>query len=58
VLVHPGDEVIVVEPTYDSYVPSIELAGGKPVFVTLEAPEYAIPSTSSPPRSRRKRVCC
>ena len=41
--VHPGDEVIVVEPTYDSYVPSIELAGGKPVFVTLEAPDYAIP---------------
>jgi methionine aminotransferase len=41
--VHPGDEVIVVEPTYDSYVPSIELAGGKPVFVTLNAPDYAIP---------------
>jgi methionine transaminase len=40
--VHPGDEVIVVEPTYDSYLPSIELAGGKPVFVTLEAPDYAI----------------
>jgi methionine transaminase len=41
--VHPGDEVIVLEPNYDSYVPSIELAGGKPVFVTLEAPDYAIP---------------
>ena len=41
--VHTGDEVIVVEPTYDSYLPSIELAGGKPVFVTLEAPDYAIP---------------
>lgn len=40
--VHPGDEVIVLEPTYDSYVPSIELAGGKPVFVSLEAPDYAI----------------
>ena len=40
--VHPGDEVVVLEPTYDSYVPSIELAGGKPVFVTLEAPHYAI----------------
>ncbi len=40
--VHPGDEVVVIEPTYDSYVPSIELAGGKPVFVALEAPEYAI----------------
>ena len=41
--VHPGDEVIVVEPTYDSYLPSIELAGGKPVFVTLDAPDYTIP---------------
>ncbi|TAM51591.1 MAG: pyridoxal phosphate-dependent aminotransferase [Paraburkholderia sp.] len=40
--VGPGDEVVVLEPTYDSYVPSIELAGGKPVFVTLEAPDYAI----------------
>jgi methionine aminotransferase len=41
--VHPGDEVIVIEPCYDSYVPAIELAGGVPVYVTLEAPEYAIP---------------
>jgi methionine aminotransferase len=40
--VHPGDEVVVLEPTYDSYVPSIELAGGKPVYVSLEAPDYAI----------------
>ena len=28
-VVHPGDEVIVLEPCYDSYVPNIELAGGK-----------------------------
>jgi len=41
--VSPGDEVIVVEPTYDCYLPSIELAGGKPVFVTLDAPDYTIP---------------
>jgi methionine aminotransferase len=41
--VRPGDEVIVIEPNYDSYLPSIELAGGKPVFVTLEAPDYQIP---------------
>jgi methionine aminotransferase len=27
-LVHPGDEVIVFEPVYDSYVPAIELQGG------------------------------
>ncbi|HEY9713512.1 MAG TPA: methionine aminotransferase, partial [Chroococcales cyanobacterium] len=40
--VHPGDEVIVLEPTYDSYVPSIELAGGKPVYLELDAPNYTI----------------
>src|SRR4051812_15620854 len=34
--VHPGDEVIVIEPAYDSYLPAIELAGGKPVFVQME----------------------
>jgi len=33
--VHPGDEVIVLEPCYDSYVPNIELAGGVPVRIPL-----------------------
>lgn len=40
-LVHPGDEVIVFEPCYDSYVPAVQLAGGTPVFVTLRYPDYA-----------------
>ena len=34
-VVHPGDEVIVLEPCYDSYVPNIELAGGRVVRVPL-----------------------
>ena len=34
-IVHPGDEVIVLEPCYDSYVPTIELAGGVVVRVPL-----------------------
>jgi methionine aminotransferase len=34
--VSPGDEVIIIEPAYDSYRPSIELAGGKTVAVSLE----------------------
>ena len=41
-VVHPGDEVIVLEPCYDSYVPSIELNGGIPVVVSLHPPDYRI----------------
>lgn len=43
--VRQGDEVIVIEPAYDSYVPAIQLAGGKPVFVqmTLAEDGYAVP---------------
>ncbi|SFB99891.1 2-keto-4-methylthiobutyrate aminotransferase apoenzyme [Cupriavidus sp. OV038] len=41
--VHPGDEVIVLEPCYDSYLPAIEMAGGVAVPVTLEAPAFRIP---------------
>ncbi|MBF6613744.1 MAG: aminotransferase class I/II-fold pyridoxal phosphate-dependent enzyme [Chloroflexi bacterium] len=40
-LVNPGDEVIVFEPFYDSYVPAIELAGGVPSFLTLHAPHWS-----------------
>lgn len=39
-LVHPGDEVVVLEPVYDSYVPAIELQGGIPVRVSMAAPHY------------------
>ena len=41
-MVHPGDEVIVLEPCYDSYVPAIELNGGVPIVVSLRPPEYRI----------------
>ncbi|HSC95213.1 MAG TPA: methionine aminotransferase [Burkholderiales bacterium] len=41
-LVRPGDEVILFEPAYDSYVPSIEVNGGIPVFVQLRYPDYSI----------------
>lgn len=34
-IVHPGDEVVVLEPCYDSYIPNIELAGGTVVRVPL-----------------------
>jgi methionine aminotransferase len=42
-VVQPGDEVIVFEPCYDSYVPSIELNGGRPVVISLRYPDYAVP---------------
>ena len=38
--VRAGDEVIVFEPVYDSYVPAIETVGGKAVFAQLEFPDY------------------
>ncbi len=38
--VRPGDEVIVFEPVYDSYVPSILLNGGTPVYARLSFPDY------------------
>jgi N-succinyldiaminopimelate aminotransferase len=38
--VNAGDEVIVFEPCYDSYVPCIRIAGGVPVAVTLRAPAF------------------
>ena len=41
-VVRPGDEVIVFEPCYDSYVPAIELSGGVPVVVSLTFPGYEI----------------
>jgi methionine aminotransferase len=33
--VHPGDEVIIIEPAYDSYLPAVQLAGGVPVTVAM-----------------------
>jgi len=40
--VHPGDEVLLFQPAYDSYTPAVTLSGGIPVYVTLRYPEYRI----------------
>jgi len=40
--VHPGDEVIIFKPAYDSYEPDIQLAGGKPVLVELKGKDFRI----------------
>ncbi len=52
-LVHPGDEVIVLEPCYDSYAPAITLAGGTVVRVPLGAPRAGL-SPARPPRGFEK----
>ena len=41
-ILKPGDEVIVFEPAYDSYIPAIELNGAKAITVQLTYPEYRI----------------
>lgn len=55
-IVHPGDEVIVLEPCYDSYVPNIELAGGVVVRVPLTPgsfrPDFDLIARAISPRTR------
>jgi methionine aminotransferase len=38
----PGDEVIVFEPAYDSYIPNVVINGATPVLINLDFPEYKI----------------
>jgi methionine aminotransferase len=55
-VVHPGDEVIVLDPCYDSYVPNIELAGGRVLRVPLAAgtfrPEFDAIAAALSPKTR------
>ena len=55
-IVRPGDEVIVLEPCYDSYVPNIELAGGVVVRVPLTPgtfrPDFATIGAAITPKTR------
>ncbi len=55
-IVGPGDEVIVLEPNYDSYVPNVELAGGRVVRVALQAgtfrPDFPAIAAAVSPRTR------
>lgn len=41
-LVLPGDEVIMLDPCYDSYEPAVELAGGKSIHIPLQLPTFAV----------------
>jgi methionine aminotransferase len=55
-IVHPGDEVIVLDPCYDSYEPNIVLAGGRAVHVPLTPrtfrPDFAAIAAAMSPRTR------
>ena len=41
-ILQPGDEVVLLEPAYDSYIPNIEMNGAKAVPVALEAPDFHV----------------
>ena len=40
--VHPGDEVIVFDPAYDSYDPAVTLAGGRTIHIPMTAPQFQV----------------
>lgn len=42
-LVRPGDEVVLVQPLYDAYLPLVEWAGGTAKFISLTPPDWAFP---------------
>ena len=42
-LIEPGDEVVLIEPLYDSYLPIVRRAGGIPKLVRIEPPDWTLP---------------
>ena len=42
-LIEPGDEIVLIEPLYDTYLPIIQLAGGVPKIVRLSPPDWGLP---------------
>lgn len=53
-VLQPGDEVIVFEPAYDSYIPAIEVNGAKAVAIQLTFPDYKIDWTEVKKRVTEK----
>ena len=41
-VVHPGDEVVLLDPAFDCYAPAVELAGGHSVRLPLRLPDFSI----------------
>jgi N-succinyldiaminopimelate aminotransferase len=51
-LVEPGDEVLMLDPAYDSYAAIVELAGGRPVPIALEPPDWRLGELAPGPAAR------
>jgi aspartate/methionine/tyrosine aminotransferase len=45
-VLNPGDEVVLIEPLYDTYAPVVRLLGAVPRFVRLEPPDWTLPRTA------------
>lgn len=45
-LIEPGDEVVLIEPLYDCYLPMVRRAGGVPKLVRIEPPDWRLPRAS------------
>jgi methionine aminotransferase len=41
-IIHQDEEVIIFDPSYDSYAPSVQLVGGKAIHIPLNAPEFSV----------------
>ena len=41
-IVHAGDEVIIFDPSYDSYAPSVQLVGAKAIHIALQTPDFSV----------------
>lgn len=56
-IVRNGDEVIVFEPAYDSYIPTIKLNGGIPIVISLNEKDFSIPWEEVKSKITNKTKC-
>ena len=57
-LIEPGDEVVLIEPLYDSYLPIVRRAGGIAETVRLEPPDWSCRARRLRMPSARARSSC
>jgi aspartate/methionine/tyrosine aminotransferase len=57
-LIEPGDEVVLIEPLYDCYLPLVKRAGGVPRLVRVTPPDWALDEAAlARPFRREPRRC-